>query len=114
MQMGRDSNPALPSLPSVVFDSGYEKMFHSNDLLLEERGKNYNLFPVSQWLVLQVEHNRVGLVFLPLENKRIYTLVLLTINITPWSGQCGKILYHGAILHTSCTDTTHMLNNSAL
>lgn len=34
---------------SVVFDSGYEKMFHSNDLLLEGE-KNYILFPLlSGW-----------------------------------------------------------------
>lgn len=77
-------------------------MFHSNDLLLEG-GKKLHFVSCSQWLVLQVEHNGASLVFLPLENKRIYTLALLTINICPGVANVAKVLYYEAILHTSCT-----------
>lgn len=103
--MGRDSNPVLPA--SLLFL--IQAMKRCSILMIyycKEGEKKLHFVSCSQWLVLQVEHNAVSLVFLPLENKRIYTLAPLTINICPGVGNVAKILYYEAILHTSCTDTT--------
>lgn len=93
MQMGRDSNPALPA-PLLFLIQAMKRCSILMIYYWKKGGKNYILFPVSQWLVLQVEHNGVSLVFLlPLENKRIYTFVLLTINTCPGVAQKNDYIY---------------------